>query len=98
MIKPYAPDWGPLERLFKAYGVPSHVLGQWMFMGSYGAVRAYKHYWTREYIHLDCSRAYEYAGQDDTGRPSWRRIRKLDALERVMNGVTLDERMSKKEV
>ncbi len=93
------PDWGPLERLFKLYGVPSHVLGQWMYMGSYGAVRTYKHTWTREYVNLDCSRAYEYAppetsepverwlGRGDKGH--YRRISKMDALDRVLNGDTL---------
>ena len=94
------PDWGPLERLFKLYGVPDHVLGQWMYMGSYGAVRTYKHTWTREYVNLDCSRAYEYVPPEmllPTPMERWvaedkghyRRIPKLDALDRVLNGNTL---------
>ena len=95
------PDWGPLERLFKAHGVPDHVLGQWMYMFSHGAIRAYKHIWTREYVYLDCSRAYEYSppSMNELGGPPvepwlrtkgvYRRIPKLDALDRVLNGNTL---------
>lgn len=87
-----APDWGPLERLFKAHGVPDHVLGQWMYMFTDGAIRAYKHTWTREYVYLDCSRAYEYVAVFDGPEripDSYRRIPKIDALDRVLNGNTL---------
>lgn len=94
-INAETPDWGPLERLFKLYGVPSHVLGQWMYMGSYGAIRTYKHVWTREYVNLDCSRAYKYIpseqlpsdpverwlGRGDTGH--YRLIPKMDALPMI---------------
>lgn len=90
-VRADTPDWGPLERLFKLYGVPSHVLGQWMYMGSYGAVRTYKHTWTREYVNLDCSRAYEYVSSETPGRGKghYCRISKMDALDRVLNGNTL---------
>ena len=87
-LKADTPDWGPLERLFKLYGVPSHVLGQWMYMGSYGAVRTYKHVWTRDYVNLDCSRAYQYCS-GETPKGAYRRIPKMDALDRVLNGNTL---------
>ncbi len=98
------PDWGPLERLFKLHGVPSHVLGQWMYMGSYGAVRSYKHVWTREYVNLDCSRAYVYDPPESYdpvdrwlgkgSRGHYRRIPKMDALDRVLNGNTLASSMA----
>lgn len=87
-LRDETPDWGPLERLFKLYGVPSHVLGQWMYMGAYGAVRTYKHTWTREYVNLDCSRAYQYVSPG-LGKGYYRRISKMDALDRVLNGDTL---------
>ena len=84
------PDWAPLERLFKLYGVPPHVLGQWMYMFTDRSIRAYKHTWTREYVYLDCSRAYSYKYDEaaDVGT-TYVRISKMDALDRVLNGNTL---------
>ncbi len=76
------PDWGPLRRLFRDFEIDEQLLDQFMFMFTSGSIRAYKHYMTRRYIFLDCSRAYRWSQEE-----GYRRIRKGEALETVLAGV-----------
>jgi hypothetical protein len=67
------PNWGPLERCFKKYGLEDH-LGSMMFMGNVGPIHLYKHIITRAYLNLDCAgKAYKYCG-GEIGAPEYRRI------------------------
>ena len=71
------PDWGPLEAF-----LPEDLCGGFMWMNAceadgLGCVQAYKHSWTRRYLHLDAdAQPYEYLG---AGR--LRRMRRTDAIE-----------------
>lgn len=82
------PEWEPLLNF-----APNHV-GDFMWMGAIQLtdgtrLQAYKHYWTREYLHLDTEgRAFVYAGNDryEEVNPPW-------LLTRIL-GVELEERYS----
>lgn len=74
MLQGDTPNWKPLLDL-----APHHVDDfMWMFEVEleHGArVQAYKHWWTRRYLHLDFEgRAFIYDGDDDRYQevaPSW---------------------------
>lgn len=82
------PEWEPLLNF-----APDHI-GDFMWMGAIQLtdgtrLQAYKHYWTREYLHLDTeSRAFIYAGNDryEEVNPPW-------LFTRIL-GVELEERYS----
>ncbi len=82
------PEWEPLLNF-----APDHV-GDFMWMGAIQLtdgtrLQAYKHYWTREYLHLDTEgRAFIYAGNDryEGVNPPW-------LFTRIL-GVELEERYS----
>jgi hypothetical protein len=58
------PSWEPLAEL-----APDHLDDfMWMFEAELDSglrLHAYKHWWTRRYLHLDCEgRAFAYCGDD----------------------------------
>lgn len=58
----HEPDWEPLEKV-----LPIEWCGGFMFMGYIGNIRAYKHGFTRAYLHLDPEcRAYFYREATDS--------------------------------
>lgn len=97
MLSPDAPEWEPLLNF-----APDHI-GDFMWM--YGIqltdgtrVQAYKHYWTREYLHLDDEgRAFIYVGKQryEEVNPPWllRRVLRVELEERysVRQNVWPDE-------
>lgn len=88
MLSAREPEWEPLLNF-----APDHV-GDFMWM--YGVeltdrtrLQAYKHYWTRDYLHLDDEgRAFIYAGKQryEEVNPPW-------LLRRIL-GMELEERYS----
>ena len=60
------PDWAPLEALLGSEDLCGHFM--WMFdveMDDGAVLNAYKHRWTRRYIHLTTDqRTFVYAGRD----------------------------------
>jgi hypothetical protein len=82
------PEWEPLLNF-----APDHV-GDFMWMYAVELtdrtrLQAYKHYWTRDYLHLDSEgRTFIYAGNDryEEVNPPW-------LLRRIL-GVELEERYS----
>lgn len=80
------PEWEPLLNF-----APDHVAAfMWMFaveLTDGTRVQAYKHYWTRDYLHLDNEgRTYVYAGKEryEEVNPPWllRRILQVELEER----------------
>lgn len=88
MLSAREPEWEPLLNF-----APDHV-GDFMWMGAIQLtdgtrLQAYKHYWTRDYLHLDTEgRAFAYAGNDryEEVNPPW-------LFTRIL-GVELEERYS----
>jgi hypothetical protein len=82
------PEWEPLLNF-----APDHVV-DFMWMGAIQLtdgtrLQAYKHYWTRDYLHLDTEgRAFIYAGNDryEEVNPPW-------LFTRIL-GVELEDRYS----
>jgi hypothetical protein len=73
MLSAGEPEWEPLLNL-----APDHVIDfMWMFalqLTDGTRVQAYKHYWTRNYLHLDNEgRAFVYAGKEryEEVNPPW---------------------------
>jgi hypothetical protein len=73
MLSLLEPEWEPLLNL-----APDHVVDfMWMFavqLTDGTRLQAYKHYWTRDYVHLDNEgRAFIYAGKDryEEVNPPW---------------------------
>jgi hypothetical protein len=88
MLSAREPEWEPLLNF-----APDHVMDfMWMFavvLTDGTRLQAYKHYWTRDYLHLDNEgRAFIYAGNDryEEVNPPW-------LLTRIL-GVELEERYS----
>ncbi|HEV2858826.1 MAG TPA: hypothetical protein VGW80_10535 [Solirubrobacterales bacterium] len=88
MLSADEPEWEPLLNF-----APDHVVDfMWMFavqLTDGTRLQAYKHYWTRDYLHLDNEgRAFNYAGNDryEEVNPPW-------LFTRVL-GVELEERYS----
>lgn len=88
MLSAREPEWEPLLNF-----APDHVVDfMWMFaveMTDGTRLQAYKHYWTRDYLHLDNEgRTFIYAGNDryEEVNPPW--------LFRRILGVELEERYS----
>ena len=82
------PEWEPLLNL-----APDHVVDfMWMYaveLTDGTRLQAYKHYWTRNYLHLDSEgRAFIYAGKEryEEVNPPW--------LLRLVLRVELEERYS----
>jgi len=88
MLSAGEPEWEPLLNF-----APDHV-GDFMWMFAVALtdgtrLEAYKHYWTRDYLHLDNEgRAFIYAGNDryEEVNPPW-------LFTRIL-GVELEERYS----
>jgi hypothetical protein len=85
MLSVHEPEWEPLLNF-----APDHV-GDFMCMFAVELtdgtrLQAYKHYWTREYLHLDDEgRAFVYVGKDryEEVNPPWLLYRVLqEELER----------------
>lgn len=88
MLRAEEPEWEPLLNF-----APDHVVDfMWMYtveLTDRSRLQAYKHYWTRDYLHLDTEgRAFIYAGNDryEEVNPPW-------LLRRIL-GVELEERYS----
>jgi hypothetical protein len=88
MLPIYEPEWEPLLNF-----APDHVGDfMWMFaveLTDGTRLQAYKHYWTRNYLHLDTGgRAFIYAGKEryEEVNPPW-------LFTRIL-GVELEERYS----
>jgi len=85
MLSLREPEWEPLLNF-----APDHVVDfMWMFavqLTDGTRLQAYKHYWTRDYVHLDGEgRAFIYAGKDryEEVNPPWLLRRVLrEELER----------------
>ena len=86
MLSQREPEWEPLLNF-----APDHVGDfMWMFaveLTDGTRLQAYKHYWTRDYLHLDNEgRAFVYAGNDryEEVNPPWlfRRILRVELEER----------------
>jgi hypothetical protein len=88
MLSVGEPEWEPLLNF-----APDHVVDfMWMFavqLTDETRLQAYKHYWSRDYLHLDNEgRAFIYAGKDryEEVNPPW-------LFTRVL-GVELEQRYS----
>jgi hypothetical protein len=88
MLSAHEPEWEPLLNF-----APDHVVDfMWMFavqLTDGTRLQAYKHYWTRDYLHLDNEgRTFIYAGNEryEEVNPPW-------LLTRIL-GVELEERYS----
>jgi hypothetical protein len=88
MLPIYEPEWEPLLNF-----APDHVGDfMWMFaveLTDGTRLQAYKHYWTRNYLHLDTEgRAFIYAGKEryEEVNPPW-------LFTRIL-GVELEDRYS----
>ena len=88
MLSTNEPEWEPLLNF-----APDHVIDfMWMFtvvLTDGTRLQAYKHYWTRDYLHLDNEgRAFVYAGNEryEEVNPPW-------LFTRIL-GVELEERYS----
>jgi hypothetical protein len=88
MLSAREPEWEPLLNF-----APDHVVDfMWMYpveLTDGTRLEAYKHYWTRDYLHLDNDgRAFIYAGKEryEEVNPPW--------LLRQILGVELEERYS----
>lgn len=80
------PDWGPLEQV-----LPLEQCAGFMFMGYSGAIRLYKHGFTRHYLNADPEgHTYWYNDRLD----SYYRIAKELAIDYVFEG--LDETGAKR--
>jgi hypothetical protein len=86
MLSAGKPEWEPLLNF-----APDHVGDfMWMFavvLTDGTRLQAYKHYWTRDYLHLDNEgRTFVYAGNDrfEEVNPPWllRRILRVELEER----------------
>jgi len=86
MLSAGEPEWEPLLNF-----APDHVVDfMWMFavvLTDGTRLQAYKHYWTRDYLHLDNEgRTFVYAGNDryEEVNPPWllRRILRVELEER----------------
>src|SRR3954447_26835863 len=86
MLSAGEPEWEPLLHF-----APDHVVDfMWMFavvLTDGTRLQAYKHYWTRDYLHLDNEgRTFVYAGNDryEEVNPPWllRRILRVELEER----------------
>ena len=97
MLSAGEPEWEPLLNF-----APDHVVDfMWMYaveLTDGTRVQAYKHYWTRDYLHLDDEgRAFIYAGKEryEEVNPPWllRRILRVELEERysVRQNVWPDE-------
>src|SRR3954451_17592614 len=80
MLSLREPEWEPLLKF-----APDHVVDfMWMYaveLTDGTRLQAYKHYWTREYVHLDTEgRTFIYVGNErfEEVNPSW-------LLSRVLN-------------
>lgn len=80
MLDSESPEWGPLLALVGEQLVETFM---WMFeveLETGTRLHAYKHIWTRRYLHLDGSgRAYYYRGEH-----TYRRIEPARLLEAVL--------------
>lgn len=88
MLSAREPEWEPLLNF-----APDHVVDfMWMYaveLTDGTRVQAYKHYWTRDYLHLDNEgRAFIYVGKEryEEVNPPW--------LLRMVLRVELEERYS----
>jgi hypothetical protein len=86
----HEPDWTALQRL-----IETEVMGDFMWMDEIAladgtAVHAYKHYWTRRYLHLgDDGRAFYYVRPDeDAGPDMYQEVEPRTAFESVFEGAT----------
>lgn len=86
MLSTGEPEWEPLLNF-----APEHVVDfMWMYaleLTDGTRVQAYKHYWTRDYLHLDAEgRAFIYAGNEryEEVNPPWllRRILRVELEDR----------------
>jgi hypothetical protein len=93
MLPTDTPNWQPLIDLAGAY-VDDFM---WMFeveLEDGRRLHAYKHWWTRRYIHLTLDRrafAYEYSGEFGSGGPSW--YREVDPKQHLELVLPHDQRL-----
>jgi len=77
------PEWAPLENLLGSDELCAHFM--WMFdveLEDGEIVNAYKHRWTRRYVHLDRhGRAFAYMGAD-----CYREVDPQDAIDDAFAG------------
>jgi hypothetical protein len=66
--------WHPLEQIFSA-----QQCAEFMYMGSVGSIRQYKHRGTRHYINIDASTGDFYRSIDH----EYRKVTKSTALAHV---------------
>jgi hypothetical protein len=86
MLSASEPEWEPLLNF-----APDHVVDfMWMYaveLTDGTRLQAYKHYWTRDYLHLDTEgRAFIYAGKEryEEVNPPWllRRLLRVELEQR----------------
>jgi hypothetical protein len=80
-LSPDEPEWGPLEDLITG------ILGDFMYMFAVDLedgrrLHAYKHYYTRGYLHLDSEgRAFAYTRDD-----RYQEVNPIWVLDEVLSG------------